>query len=84
MNRANRDILVLTSQSHLSPYELELQVAYLNDLLYHAESWDNFCRANEIVDIHHHRIYSRPHLIEKALRDIIGIDKPFVFIHNKN
>ena len=84
MKSVNRDILVLTNQSHLSRQELELHVAQLNALLYHVESWNNFCTANEIIDINHRRILCKPHLIQKAIRDTIAVDKPCVFLNNKN
>lgn len=64
----------------MSGAAFERQVEQLHELLYHAESWENFCTANEVININRSRIISKPHLIEKALRD----KKPFVFISNKN
>lgn len=80
MKDTSRDILVLTGNKPMSGAAFERQVEQLHELLYHAESWDNFCIANEVININRSRIISKPHLIEKALRD----KKPFVFISNKN
>lgn len=82
MKEANRDILVLSNQAHLSREELERQVAELTIVLYHAEQWESFCLANEVIDINRYKIIQKPYLIEKILRDKAG--RPFVFICNKN
>ncbi len=78
----NRDLLVLSDTSHLSPDELALQVACLNTMLYHLENWETFCVANEILDINRHKIIKSPHLIQRILRETK--QKPFVFTNNKN
>ena len=82
MQEANRDLLVLSRMAHLSQQELDHQLALLNTLLYHIETWETFCNANEIVDINRHRIIQKPHLIQKILSD--KVVKPFVFTSNKN
>lgn len=84
MHEINRDILVLSNQSHLSQQELEQQVAQLSALLHYAESWDSFCTANEIIDINNRRIIQKPFLMQKAVHDKIRPEKAFVFVNNKN
>ena len=82
MHDANRDLLVLSKTAHLSPEELNHHVELLNTLLYHTENWETFCTANEILDINHHRVIQKPHLIQKILSEKKG--NPFVFTSNKN
>ena len=82
MHSFNRDLLVLSDTSRLSPEELNRQMDLLNQLLYHLENWATFCSANEILDIHRHKIIRQPHLMERVLRH--RKQKPFVFTCNKN
>jgi hypothetical protein len=82
MYDANRDLLVLSKTAHLSAAEFERQVSLLNRLLYHTETWESFCAANEILDINRHRIIQKPHLIQNILRE--KKMKGFVFTCNKN
>lgn len=82
MNDANRDLLVLALKNQFSPAELECQIQALDKILYHTETWDFFCTANELLDISRHKIISKPHLIQKLLTE--KSRKPFVFICNKN
>jgi len=78
----NRDLLVLTKSFKMSPQELEHEVEFLHSLLYHAESMDVFCLANEIIDVNRYKVIQKPFLIWQTVR--AGTLKPFVFISNKN
>jgi hypothetical protein len=82
MYDANRDLLVLSKGAQSDPAELERQVSFLNRLLYHSETWEIFCTANEILDINRHRIIQEPHLIQNILGE--KKLKAFVFTCNKN
>lgn len=82
MHDTNRDLLVLSKTAHLSDAELERQISLLNRLLYHTETWETFCTANEILDINRHRVIQKPHLIQGILRE--KKVKAFVFTCNKN
>lgn len=82
MHDPNRDLLVLAGSAQLNPAEFERQVNLLNRLLYYAETWENFCAVNEIIDINRHRIIRKPQLIQNILRE--KKVKAFVFTCNKN
>lgn len=82
MKDANRDLLVMSKLSLLSQEELDRQVGLLNRLLYHVESWDNFCIAHEVLDINRLRIIRKPYLLEKVV--LAKEETPFVFVSNKN
>ena len=82
MHELNRDLLLSAKAAQLSPQELDKQLSMLNAMLYHTETWETFCTANELVDINRHRIIAKPHLIQSILRE--PKQKPFVFVHNKN
>lgn len=82
MKDANRDLLVMSKLSLLSQEELDRQVGLLNRLLYHVESWDNFCVAHEVLDINRLRIIRKPYLLEKVV--LAKEETPFVFVSNKN
>lgn len=82
MSPQNRDLLVLTKKQKMNPQELEHEVELLVDLLYEAEKMDAFCVANEIIDLNRYKIISKPHLIQRTVKQ--RKEKPFVFISNKN
>jgi hypothetical protein len=82
MNFANRDLLVLSNKITLSPQRLEQEVRSLHELLYSVENTSNFCTANEVINLNTYRIIHKPHLIEKAIKDMET--KPFIFLNNKN
>jgi hypothetical protein len=82
MPEANRDLLVLSKLAELSAEAMKREVAQLNTLLFHAENWDSFCKANEIIDVNRHKIIRKPFIIQKLLGE--KKIKPFVFICNKN
>lgn len=82
MNDANRDLLVLSDTTRLSPEELEREVNFLNTLLSHIENWETFSIANELIDINRHKIIRKTFLIQKILSE--KKLKAFVFTCNKN
>jgi len=82
MKNGSRDLLVLTRNDGLEPFELAHEVEVLNELLYQTESLQNFCLANEVIDVNHFKIIRKPHLIRQVVRE--KLNKPFVFICNKN
>lgn len=82
MKRGNRDLLVLTKNSELNEVEFEQEVECLNLLLYHAESFENFCIVNEIIDVNKLKITQDIYRFQKLVSQ--KEMKPFVFISNKN
>ncbi|GEO11977.1 hypothetical protein [Segetibacter aerophilus] len=82
MKSAKRDLLVLTKKVSINEKELQLEVEKLHDLLFHVESMDNFCIANEIIDLNKYKIIENP----IKIRRLISSNKlqPFQFINNKN
>ncbi|MBW0176713.1 hypothetical protein [Sediminibacterium sp.] len=62
--------------------ELDRQVNLLNTILYHTESWHNFCAAHEILDINRRKIIHKPHLMQGILQE--REMKGFVFVNNLN
>jgi hypothetical protein len=82
MKSAKRDLLVLTKKVSVDAKEMQLEVEKLHDLLFHVESLDNFCIANEIIDLNKYKIIGNPVKIKR----IISNDKlqAFQFINNKN
>lgn len=82
MHEANRDLLLLNKADTLSQEEIEREVELLNTLLYHTESWESFCVANEILDVNRRKVVQKPKKMERILRK--NKLKPFVFTHNKN
>lgn len=82
MKSSKRDLLVLSKKNSTDQREMELEVEKLHSLLFLAESMENFCIANEIIDINKYKIINHPLKIGR----IITKDKmkPFQFINNKN
>ena len=62
MKDMNRDLWLLSKNDHMTQSELDREVNLLNTILYHTESWSNFCVANEILDINRRKIIKKPHL----------------------
>jgi hypothetical protein len=81
LQNMNRDLWLLCKQERMTQSELDQEVASLNRLLYHVESWSQFCIANEILDINRRKRIHKPHLMQAALKDKI---KPFVFVNCLN
>ena len=82
MRTPHHDLLVLTGEKMMSEQELEIQVRFLNDLLYNVEKTNAFCTANEILDVNKCRIVQKPHLIQQIISS--EVLPPFVFINSKN
>jgi hypothetical protein len=82
MNDVNRDLLVLSDTTRLSPEQMAREVAFLNTLLFHIENWETFSIANELIDINHRKIIRDSFLIQRILTE--KEVKPFVFTCNKN
>lgn len=82
MKSAKRDLLVLSKNNSANQREMELEVEKLHDLLFQAESLDNFCIANEIIDLNKYKIIDHPEKIQKIIST--NKIKPFLFINNKN
>lgn len=83
MRASGRDLLVLTPPSRqLSPEAMQRQLDALHKMLYEIESWEQFCIANEIIDLNRYRIITKPYQIRDAVRE--ALRKPFLFVSNKN
>ena len=82
MKDLNRDLWLLCKNEHMNQSELDREVALLNHILYHTESWQNFCASHEIVDTNRRKIIRKPHLMQKLLHD--RSLKAFVFVNNLN
>ncbi|MGI8637122.1 MAG: hypothetical protein ACR2KZ_17155 [Segetibacter sp.] len=81
MKSAKRDLLVLSKNASIDKHELEHEVEKLHELLFHVECLENFCIANEIIDLNKYRIINDPVRIERIISSKM---KPFQFINNKN
>jgi len=82
MKASNRDLLVLAKKFSVTQQEMELEVEKLHQLLFEAESVENFCQVSEIIDINRYRIIQNPVKIERLIRQ--NKLKAFQFINNKN
>jgi len=81
MKSSKRDLLVLSRKAS-DEKEMEIEIEQLHNLLYTAESLENFSIANEIININKYKIIRNPVRIQR----IISRNKmrPFEFINNKN
>lgn len=75
-------MLVLTKKVSVDEKELQLEVEKLHNLLFHVESVDNFCIANEIIDLNSYRIIGDPIRIKRIITK--NKLKSFQFVNNKN
>ena len=82
MKSTKRDLLVLSKKSSFDQKEMEQEVEKLHELLYHAESIENFCNANEIIEINKYKIIRKPAKVKRIISQ--RVIRPFQFIHNKN
>lgn len=82
MKSVKRDLLVLSKKVSTDQRKMELEVEKLHNLLFHVESLDNFCIANEIIDLNNYRIIQNSTKIKKIISK--NKVKPFQFINNKN
>ena len=81
MKTTNRDLLVLTKTAITNKKEMDSEVEKLHLLLFHIESIDNFCIANEIIDVDAYKIITNQTKIQKLIKRKL---KPFQFVNNKN
>jgi hypothetical protein len=80
MQTPSRDLLVMLKNEFMSQHEIEQEVEGLNELLYKAESDEQFCIAHELVD--RNRITTKKKKILKAI--LYKELRPFRFLLNKN
>ncbi|HEX5026848.1 MAG TPA: hypothetical protein VFV68_16320 [Agriterribacter sp.] len=82
MKTSNRDLLVLLKDETMSNKAIEQEVEQLNEILFHVESADTFCRANEIIDMKRYRLLQdEKNLVQLMYQNEL---KPFIFLCNKN
>ncbi|MFT4202989.1 MAG: hypothetical protein QM610_03665 [Chitinophagaceae bacterium] len=77
----DRDLVVLVGEKIFTDEELERHIRNISEILSKAESMDNFCIANEIIDLNRYKLINRPFRIKQIVSEKL---KPFVFICNKN
>lgn len=82
MHPRNRDLLVLPKKASMNAKELEQEIEFLNDLLYHVECLDHLSIANEVIDLNNYKIIRNQNQIKQRLME--KSLKPFVFICNRN
>jgi len=82
MKSSKRDLLVLSKNASANQKEMALEVEKLHDLLFHVESIENFCVANEVIDLNSYKIIHNHIKIKRIISQ--KKMKPFVFINNKN
>ena len=70
-------------QKAMSQQDIDRQVMQLNELLFTTERLDNFVRAHEILDLNKYKVIKNAVDIKKILRQK-KLNKPFVFLNNKN
>ncbi|MBX2924920.1 MAG: hypothetical protein KF746_22155 [Chitinophagaceae bacterium] len=82
MKTSNRDLLVLLKDESMSNQAIEHEVEQLNEILFYVESAENFCTANELIDMNRYKILQD----QKSLVQVMHQEelKPFFFISNKN
>ncbi|MDX2049494.1 MAG: hypothetical protein SFU87_22090 [Chitinophagaceae bacterium] len=82
MKSPNRDLLVLLKDEYMSEQAIEQEVEKLNALLFHVESYDNFCVAHEVIDLNKFKIYHDNKTVMQVVR--MKEFKPFQFLNNMN
>lgn len=80
MKNYNRELLVMYKDDVFDESLLHHQVETLNRILVHAEKFDVFCQAHELVN--RHRITQNESAILRAIQE--PTFKPFQFLLNKN
>lgn len=81
MKTSTRDLLLLSRKEGCNEHEVEHEIQLLNNILFHAESMNNFCVANEVIDVNRYKVINKPRKIEQIIKRKL---KPFVFVNNKN
>jgi len=82
MKSLNRDLLVLSKKTSVNKKEIELEVKKLHEILLQVESFENFCRVNEVMDLNNYKVIQHPVKMERIIKG--KSLKPFQFINNKN
>ena len=82
MNKSNRELLVLFNQTIKTQKDIEVELSHLNQLLHEAERLDNIASTFEIIDLSKYKIQSKHHFIKHYM--CMKMDKPFIFLFNKN
>jgi hypothetical protein len=82
MKRMERDLLVLSKNAVSNSVAFEHEVNVLLNILFKVETTQQFCTANEVIDVNRNRIITKPLLVERAVYE--RKDKSFVFINCKN
>lgn len=77
----DRDLVVLVGEKIFTEQELHEHIQHISAILSKVESMDNFCIANEIIDLNRYKLINRPFRIKQIVSEKL---KPFVFIFNKN
>lgn len=77
----DRDLVVLVGEKIFTEQELQKHIQHISAILSKAESMDNFCVANEVIDLNRYKLIDRPYRIKQIVSEKL---KPFVFIFNKN
>ena len=82
MKSPNRDLLVLLKDEYMSEQSIEQEVELLNEMLFHVESMDNFCKAHGVFDLNRYKSYTKSEQIIQVVRQ--REIRPFQFVCNKN
>ena len=82
MKTPDRDLLVLVRDEHMNERLIERELEQLNDMLFQYETMEQFCAVHEIFDLNKYKIFSRPDLVQKIIRQ--RELKSFQFVFNKN
>lgn len=80
MENPTRNLLVLLKNRFMSEQAIEQEVECLNQLLFRAESSDQFCIANELVDRNKITSNTKRMLKESRFQEL----RPFRFFLGKN
>lgn len=82
MKTSNRDLLVLIRDEFSNSLSIKYELEQLNEILFRTETVENFCIANEVLDLNKYAtIKDRKKLVRIFNQQEL---KPFQFICNKN
>lgn len=84
MDNASRDLLVVLNQDVMTPKDLEKEVTSLHKMLREVESVDNIAYAHEILDLIRFKCITKHHEVKHFFRMRQKLERPFVFLNNKN
>lgn len=84
MNNETRDLLVVINQDLITPKDLEKEVSKLHAMLRDVESVNNIAYAHEILDLVRFKCITKHHQVKHFFRMREKLEKPFVFLNNKN